>query len=82
MKTLIEQYRCFEEDNQNNKPSVQLYAIYLEEAINGQNLPVFLEEINKEMEEGKKQIEVVKIGLEKEQNYSSNLEKMFMNLLN
>lgn len=29
LKALIEQYRCSEEDPLTNRPSVQLYAIYL-----------------------------------------------------
>jgi hypothetical protein len=33
MIRLLEQYRCSEEDIQGNRPSVQLYAIYLSEII-------------------------------------------------
>jgi hypothetical protein len=61
---------------------VQLYAIYLEEAVQPGTLPAYVGQICSAIEEGKKEIERVKIGLEKEQNYSANLENMYMDLLN
>lgn len=82
LKTLIEQYKSCEEDNSGGKPSVQLYAIYLQEVLSPSMLPFYIDEIVDSIEDGKKQIELNKIGLEKERNYSTNLEKMYMNILN
>jgi hypothetical protein len=42
---LFEQYRCAEEDPLSTRPSVQLYAIYLQEVLHLQNWKKIIDEI-------------------------------------
>ena len=81
MARLLEQYRCAEEDVQGSRPSVQLYAIYLSEVIKEVDWIAIADEIEADIAATKREIERVKIGLEKEYNYSNNLESMYMRLL-
>jgi hypothetical protein len=50
---LFEQYRCAEEDPLSNKPSVQLYAIYLQEKLTLKNMVPLINEIEADIEKGK-----------------------------
>lgn len=81
MVRLLEQYRCSEEDVQGARPSVQLYAIYLSEIIKEVDWIAIADEIEADIAATKREVERVKIGLEKEYNYSSNLEHMYMRIL-
>lgn len=66
---------------QGNRPSVQLYAIYLSEIIKEVDWIGIANEIEADIASNKREIERVKIGLEKEYNYSNNLENMYMKIL-
>lgn len=43
LKTLIEQYKSVEDDSSGGQPSVQLYAIYLQEALTPSMLPFYID---------------------------------------
>jgi hypothetical protein len=63
MVRLLEQYRCSEEDIQGNRPSVQLYSIYLSEIIKEVNWIKIMDEIETDIGQNKQDIERIKIGL-------------------
>ena len=65
MVRLLEQYRCSEEDIQGNRPSVQLYSIYLSEIIKEVDWVNIMDEIQSDVAANKLAVERTKIGLEK-----------------
>lgn len=65
MTRLLEQYRCSEEDIQGNRPSVQLYSIYLSEIIKEVDWVNIMDEIESDVAANKLIVEKTKIGLEK-----------------
>jgi hypothetical protein len=65
MARLLEQYRCSEEDIQGNRPSVQLYSIYLSEIIKEVDWVNIMDEIESDVAANKLTVEKTKIGLEK-----------------
>lgn len=56
IKRLLEQYRCLEEDFQGNRPSVQLYAIYLSQLIEEIDWMSMVNEIQLDITNSKRQI--------------------------